>query len=103
MFDFPEPLFESHLQDERMCLVCARNLASSVLRTPSKEIVPLCSSCATDWNIYGYNILRRIKPGRLLKRAVLFKLRHPLRPSIRTITRDIKSLQNWAAKMRRWM
>jgi len=86
-----------------MCLVCARALAGSVLRTTNREVVPLCQDCATDWNIYGYEILKRIKPMRLLKRTVLFKLRHPLRPSLRTILRDIKGLQDWAGKMRKWM
>jgi len=103
MFDFPEPLFESHLQGSRMCLVCARNLADSVLRTTSREVVPLCKDCAADWNIYGYEILRRIKPKRLIKRTLLFKLQHPFQPSARSIVRDIRGLQGWAAKMKRWM
>ncbi|MBI2803643.1 MAG: hypothetical protein HYX68_01500 [Planctomycetes bacterium] len=105
MMDFPEPLYETtHLQSRRMCLVCARKHAESVLRTTEKEIVPLCKGCAADWNCHGYLILRRIKPGRLIWRTLVFKMFHPFQtPSLRVIWQDIKSLQAWAAKMKKWM
>ena len=35
-----------------------------VLRTIDHEIVPVCEDCSSDWNLYGYLILKRIKPGR---------------------------------------
>ena len=103
--DFPEPLYETtFLQSRRMCLVCARKHAESVLRTTDREIVPLCKDCAADWNSYGYVILKRITAGRLIRRTVVFKLLHPFQqPSLWTIWHDIKALQAWAKKMRKWM
>jgi len=105
MLDFPEPLYETtFLQSRRMCLVCARKFAESVLRTTVKEIVPLCKDCAVDWNFYGYLILKRIKPSRLIWRTLVFKILHPFQPpSLRTIWQDIKNLQAWGAKMKKWM
>ncbi len=105
MLDLPEPLYETtYLHSRRMCLVCARRFADSVLRTTEKEIVPLCTDCAADWNFYGYLILRRIKPSRLIWRTAVFKSLHPFQePSLRTIWQDVKSLQGWAEKMKKWM
>ena len=102
--DFPEPLFESHLHQRKVCLVCAKKYAKTVLRTVEREIVPVCADCASDWNFYGYHVLRRIKPGRLVGRLLAFKLRHPFqRPSWPTIWRDVVGLKEWAGKMRKWM
>ena len=105
MMEFPEPLYETtYMQSRRMCLVCARKHAESVLRTTEKEIVPLCKDCASDWNAYGYSILKRIKPIRLIRRTLVFKILHPFQqPSLRTIWHDIKALQSWAEKMKKWM
>jgi hypothetical protein len=104
MFDFPEPLFETHLAKPKVCLVCGRREAEMVLRTTNDEIVPLCRDCSADWNVYGYQILRRIKPGRLIRRLLTFKLRHPFRPpSVAALWRDIDGLKNWARKMKKWM
>ncbi|MBI3823229.1 MAG: hypothetical protein HY289_11200 [Planctomycetes bacterium] len=102
--EFPDPLYESpYLQTRRMCLVCAQKHAESVLRTTDREIVPLCKDCAADWNIYGYLILKRIKPGRLIWRTLVFKTLHPFQqPSLRIIWQDMKALQAWAAKMKKW-
>jgi hypothetical protein len=87
-----------------MCLVCASKYAESVLRTTEKEIVPLCTDCAADWNFHGYSILKRIKPSRLIWRTVQFKMLHPFqKPSLMSIWQDIKALQEWAAKMKKWM
>jgi hypothetical protein len=102
--DFPEPLFEAHLNQQKVCLICAKRFAKTVLRTTDREIVPLCEDCSSDWNLYGYPILKRIKPGVLLRRLLAFKLRHPFRrPSWLTIGRDINGLKDWAGKMRKWM
>jgi hypothetical protein len=102
--DLPEPLFESHLHQRKTCLVCGERYARTVLRTTGREVVPLCENCSADWNIYGYQILRRIKPGPLLRRLLAFKLRHPFaRPSLRAIWRDIAGLQAWARRMKKWM
>jgi len=102
--DLPEPLFESALHDRKVCLVCARRYAKTVLRTTEREIVPVCEDCASDWNFYGYQILKRIKPGRLVQRLLAFKLRHPFqRPSLLVVWRDVAALKEWAGKMRKWM
>ncbi len=102
--DLPEPLFESYLHQPHICLVCAQKLARSVLRTTQREIVPLCEDCSANWNLYGYQILKRIKPAPLFKRILAFKVRHPFqRPSWRTIWRDISRLREWAEKMKKWM
>lgn len=105
LMDFPEPLYETtYLQSRRMCLVCARKHAESVLRTAEKEIVPLCKDCAADWNAYDYGILRRIKPIRLIWRTLVFKILHPCQqPSLSIIRQDMKALQAWAEKMKKWM
>jgi transposase-like protein len=102
--DFPEPLFESTLHHRKACLVCGKNYATKVLRTTDREIVPVCDDCSSDWNLYGYQILKRIKPGRLIRRLMMFKLGHPFRPpSWRAVGRDLRGLTEWAKKMKRWM
>jgi len=102
--DFPEPLFESGLHQPKICLVCARSHATRALRTIGREIVPICAGCSSDWNLYGYEILKRIKPRRLIQRLLLFKLLHPFRPpSWRTIFRDLGTLKEWARRMKKWM
>lgn len=104
MIDLPEPLFEANLHQRKVCLVCARKHAEMVLRTTTTEVVPICGDCSIDWNIYGYEILRRIKPGPLVKRLLWFKLAHPFQaPSLRAIWRDLDGLKAWAAKMKKWM
>ena len=103
MIDLPDPLFEANLHQRKLCLVCARRYAQSVLRTTTAEIVPICADCSADWNLYGYEILKRIKPPQLIKRLVQFKLSHPFQgPSPLTIWRDINALKGWAAKMKKW-
>lgn len=102
--DFPEPLFESHLHNRKICLACATRFAKTVLRTTDREVVPLCEDCASDWNIHGYQILRRIKPAKLVRRLATFKLRHPFRPpSWPALWRDLRGFSAWGKKMRKWM
>jgi hypothetical protein len=104
MIDLPDPLFESGLHQRKVCLVCAKQPAETVLRTTTAEIVPICRDCSIDWNIYGYEILKRIKPPQLIKGLLLFKLLHPFQqPTIMTLRRDIGGLQSWAGKMKKWM
>lgn len=75
-----------------------------VLRTTSREIVPICDDCSSLWNTHGYQILRHIKPATLLRRIVWFKLLHPFqKPSWLEIWRDLAGLKAWAGKMKRWM
>ena len=101
--DFPEPLFEATLNERKACLACGQKLAETVLRSTTREIVPLCADCSVDWNIHGYQILRRIRPAVLLRRLALFKIRRPFqRPSMLSIRDDLKRLQDWSQKMKKW-
>ncbi|MFL5343105.1 MAG: hypothetical protein ACJ8F7_23485 [Gemmataceae bacterium] len=102
--DFPEPLFEGALHRRAVCLACGRRPARSVLRTPGREVVPLCADCAADWNLYGYQLLKRVRPGPLVRRLLRFKLGHPFRgPSWPALVRDLRGFSDWAKRMRRWM
>ena len=101
--DFPEPLFETNVDGKRLCLVCAKKLASRALWAGVKQVVPLCDDCTADWNIYGYLVLRRAKPAALISSIVKYKLRHPFQaPSSMTIWRDVLGFQDWAAKMKKF-
>jgi len=101
--DFPEPLYETELHGRRVCMACGEKRAVKVLRTTQREIVPLCEDCSRRWNVHGYQILKRIRPGKLISRLVLFKLLHPFQqPSLCRIWDDLKSFQAWAKKMKRW-
>ncbi len=104
MDDLPEPLFESSVVGTRLCLVCARKLASGVLRTVTRPVVPLCDDCRADWNFFGYLILKRVKPGRLISNIIKYKVLHPFQaPSSMTIWRDVQGFQEWAMKMKKFM
>ena len=63
VIDLPEPLYETYTlsSKDKVCLVCGQVLATSVLRTTTAEIVPLCRGCAMDWNWYGYQTQKKIK------------------------------------------
>jgi hypothetical protein len=101
----PEPLFESfQLPAPKVCLRCGREWASSLLYSPlgMRAVLPLCFSCAADWNFHGYHILKGPSAKRLLWRLATFKLKHPFsRPSILEIRQDLKSLLRWVRKMKR--
>jgi len=99
---FPEPLYESMLTaGGHLCLVCGDRPATSALRTPgrSEPIVPLCNDCAGDWRIYGYLILRRIKPAALIWKMTRFFVMQPFRR--RVIWSDLAHLQRWQKKISR--
>jgi hypothetical protein len=101
--EFPEPLFEScYITEQKLCLVCGQKKASTVLRNTERDVCPLCEDCSAEWNIYGYSVLKRIKPVRLLGNICLFKLRHPWQPPFRTIWRDIQSFKQWGEYMRKF-
>jgi hypothetical protein len=103
MLELPEPLFESFLPDARLCLVCAREPAVAALWTTKMPIVPICRTCAADWNVYGYAILRRHTPGELVRDVLKYKLLHPLRkPSLTTLWRDLSRFGEWGARMKRF-
>ena len=104
----PEPLFETYHMPgpAKLCLVCGTRRATSALWSASKgrSVVPMCENCARDWNIYGYSILRRVKPAKLFWRLVKYKARHPFgRPTPGDLAADIKELLRWSRKMRRLM
>lgn len=104
--DLPQPLWEANLWGKkRLCLVCAKSCATMMLRsTGNDEIVPLCKNCSLDWNIYGYTILKRIKPWNLIKKVIWFKLFKPFQqPTLSTIWKDINSLKQWSKRMKRWI
>jgi multisubunit Na+/H+ antiporter MnhE subunit len=104
MWDFPEPLFETFVDGKRLCLVCAKEKAVKALWTVDKSIVPVCQNCSADWNFYGYQILQRIRPSRLVLGILRYKLLHPLqKPSWPTIRQDIRGFQEWVRKMKRFM
>jgi hypothetical protein len=101
--EFPEPLFEScYLIQPKLCLACGQKKARTVLRNTERDVCPLCEDCSTDWNIYGYRVLKRIKPVRLMWNISLFKLMHPWQPSLGTIWGDIQSLKRWGEHMRKF-
>jgi hypothetical protein len=103
---FPEPLFESFLLSEKkVCLACGKYRAASVLYTSinMRPLIPLCVNCAADWNFYGYLILKRIKPKKLLTNLVFWKLLHPFQsPSILSIIRDLRGIAAWSKRMTKW-
>jgi hypothetical protein len=104
MDDLPEPLFESSVEGARLCLVCTKRSATGALWTVSRPVVPLCDDCRADWNFYGYQILKRVRPTRLIWGIAKYKMLHPLQgPGLTAIWRDVCGLQEWAIKMKRFM
>jgi len=104
-FEFPEPLFETYCfmgSKKKVCLVCGSDKSNSVLRTTTTELFPLCSGCAFKWNFYGYECLKKIKPKTLLWNLIKFKLRHPFYDSIISIYNNLKAIEAWNAKMKRY-
>lgn len=103
-WEFPDPLWEASLTSKRLCLVCARHEAKTVLRGIQEEIIPLCQECSFGWNFYRYQILKRINPLQLITRIIYYKLFRPFsKPSYYTIYQDIRKFQSWVRKMKRWM
>src|SRR4051794_17629952 len=82
----PEPLFESFLlPGDKVCLRCGQEKAASMLYSAlsMQPVLPLCTNCAADWNVYGYRIMKGLSAKTLLWRLTLYKLKHPLsRPSL---------------------
>ena len=104
MIDFPDPLFETDVEGDHLCLVCGSAQARRALWTVHRLVVPLCEDCRADWNCYGYLIFRKITPTRLLSSIVKYKLLHPFRaPSWRGIWRDLRGFQEWARQMKPYM
>lgn len=102
MFEFPEPLYESHCTGKKICLVCGSAKATTALRTTEKEIVPICKACSCNWNFYSYYILTKIKPKTLILNLLKFKILHPLYGGLYSIYQDIKTMQAWSIKMKKF-
>jgi len=98
----PEPLYESFLlPTPKVCLICACRPAISALYSGTRLIVPLCKECAADWNAYGYDILKRVRPKQLVLRLAKYKAIHPLgRPGLIEICTDVAAMAKWSKKMK---
>lgn len=98
----PEPLYESFLLPRpKVCLVCARRPASSGLYTGTRLVVPLCKQCAADWNVHGYDILKRVRPKQLVVRLAKYKALHLFRrPGMIELIKDVKAMARWSVKMK---
>lgn len=101
--DLPEPLWETSIWHKKMCLVCAERFATNVLRTIEKEVVPICKNCSADWNFYGYEILKKIEPKRLILKTFWFKLKNLWGLSMWSVWKDVQALRQWAKKMKKWV
>jgi hypothetical protein len=102
--DFPDPLFESAVDGKKLCLVCAKKPASASLRTVCRPVVPLCDDCRADWNFFGYLILKKIKPAKLISGIIKYKMTHPFQaPSWATLWRDVRAFQEWSAGMKKFL
>lgn len=103
---FPEPLWETPCfmgSKKKICLVCGSAKATSVLRTSSTEIFPICTGCSFNWNFYGYEIFKKIKPKKLIWSLIKFKLTHPFYDGIISIYKNFKTIQAWSSKMKRYL
>jgi hypothetical protein len=98
----PEPLYESFLlPTPKVCLVCACRRASSALYSDTRLVVPLCAECASDWNIHGYDVLKRVRPKQLLLRLVKYKVLHLFRPpGVLELSKDVAGMARWSKKMK---
>jgi hypothetical protein len=98
----PEPLYESVLlPTPKVCLVCACRPAHSALYAGTRLIVPLCKDCAADWNAYGYDTLKRVRPKELVWRLAKYKALHPFRrPGLAEIYKDVAAMAQWSKKMK---
>lgn len=97
---FPTPLYESAgIEGTRLCFVCGKKQARTALTAAgrSEPIVPLCTDCSAAWNMYGYLILRRIRPLTLLWNITKFYALNPFRRS--GVWGDLKRLQAWQKRM----
>jgi hypothetical protein len=103
--DFPEPLFESHLEGKKLCLACGSHYATKALwKTDGICLVPICGNCSFDWNFYGYHILTRIKPAQLVTNILWFKALHPFqKPSLMAIWRNLEIIKEWGRKMKKFI
>lgn len=102
---FPQPLYETSTGiEKKICLVCGKDKSYSVLRTTSKTIVPLCRDCSTDWNWYGYGILKKINPKTLMRSILKYKLLHWFEvQSIIKCCHDLRDFKAWSQKQKKFL
>ena len=98
----PEPLYESFfLPSPKVCLVCGRRPANSALYSGVRLVVPLCKECAADWNVHGYDILKKVKPKQLVVQLTKYKAMHLWRrPGLIEILKDVTAMARWSKKMK---
>src|SRR5436190_12091509 len=103
MFEFPEPLFESFVEGKRLCLACATRPATRALWTTREPVVPLCAECVAEWNLHGYLLLKRIKPGQLVTHLIRYKLLRLLSgPPVAVLWQDMRTFMAWGGRMKKF-
>jgi hypothetical protein len=102
---FPETLYETYCMENscKLCFVCGRDKAFSVLRSVDREIAPVCKACSVSWNFYGYEIFKKTGPKRLIWNLFVYKYWHWFSsPSAWEICSDLKKFAEWGAKMKQF-
>lgn len=101
---FPDTLFESCVcYENKICLVCGSAKAISTLRTTTITIFPICRNCSFNWNVYGYEVFKKIKPKKLILNIIKFKLTHPFFDSIISIYKNFKVIKSWSTKIKKYL
>lgn len=98
----PDPLFQSGVLGRgHLCFVCGQREAVTSLRTATnpEAVVPLCSHCSSDWNCYGYHILKKIQPMTLIWQLTKWFAWKPWQRNV--VWSDLRHLQKWQGKVSR--
>lgn len=100
----PHPLYDTRfIKMKKVCLVCGWGPGTLVLRTTSKDVVPLCEACGKEWHMYGYSILSRLTPKQLVHNVWWWKHTHWWdTQSLWACYKDLKAFQAWAKLMKKW-
>ena len=97
----PAPLYETGptSMPNHVCLACGKRPVFSTLRTSSSQepVVLLCRSCSVDWNFYGYNTLKRIRPKSLIWQLSKWFLANPFKRYV--VWNDLRRFLNWQRSM----
>jgi hypothetical protein len=105
----PEPLYQAGcmMRKKQVCLTCGNAPATAILRKvgiADAEVVPICDSCTTDWNFYGYSILERVRPKELPWKVLKYKLQHWFSTqSIFRCYKDLKVFEAWGKRTKKIM
>ena len=66
----PDLPYESYLKNnKKVCLLCGGK-SFSTLYLKNNPLIPLCKNCSTDWNCYGYRILKKISFSKVAKNFI---------------------------------